>query len=179
MSIATTLRLKQAFTRSNIQPTTIGRNAQANAVLDAVLLIVSEKAVGQNDRAIASILATALLKDRPYQEHIDQQTQVHVVVRSYVQDPHVGLPMGQRMFRRLFGDRFDQGRVTSTSFAQRRGTSGVIIAQWRAETKSMDGAAQEPHVAHEAAPAPHEVDPSAMAHWSWWAERSLSKERAP
>ena len=191
MSIATTLRLKKAL----VQPTTLGHNyphlpqhamaqmgtARANTALDAVLLIVSEDAVGQNDRVVSSILATTLLENRPYQKHIDQQTQVHVVVRSYAQDPHIGLPMGQRMFRRLLGDRFDQHRMTSTSFVQRGGKSGVIIAQWRSETKTADGAARERQVMHEAArpaamaPALGDVDDSSMSHWSWWAERSLLK----
>jgi hypothetical protein len=190
MTISTGLRLKKTPVMSNMWPTALrakdatppqpaaARTAigQTTDVLDAVLLIVNEDMVGQDDRAVAAILATALLEGRSYQQRIDEHTQVHVVVRSYAQDAKVGLPMGQSMFRRLQGDQFDQERMASTSFAGRRGVSGVIIAQWRSSARAATSASQEHRAVGTTAPCDEPC--GSMAHWSWWAERSLLQERA-
>ncbi len=198
MSITTTLRLKRAPEMSHVQPTTLGRDharssqytttgmrtARSNDVLDVVLLIVSEDDVAQDDRAVAGILATVLLEGLAYQQRIDQQTKIQVVVRSYVEDSLLGIPMGQSIFRQLLGDRFDQDQMTSTRFTRRRGESGVIIAQWRSETRPVDGSARKRQAVHEVVrpvvtgPVLGDLNANPMAHWSWWAERSLLKESA-
>jgi hypothetical protein len=196
MSLSTTLRLvntivpagsqatdRTANQRHTLQqPTPVVSPQHPARTLEAVLLLVSQDVAGLEDPVVISLLTTLTLGGRPVQDWMDQQTTVHVVFRAYVQDPRVGRPLGQQMFRRLLGDLFAQDRITSAPFEADCGGAGVIVAQWRSEAlpcatathqRQSEQVTEHPAIALTAF---HAAATTSISHWSWWAERALVKE---
>jgi hypothetical protein len=195
MSLSTTLGLvkalkpagSQATTRKGIQqasvqqPITWAGSQQPSRTLEAVLLIVNQDVEGPNDPRMESLFRSLHLQGRLCAEWIDEQTTVHIVVRAYAADPRSSRALGQPMFRRLLDDQFDEARMTSATFNNDCGGAGIIIAQWRSESQAAaittDGpqsvqVTERPTYAHSQS----DVDEThSMGHWSWWAERELSK----